>query len=240
MRLLVLTCLAAISLVSCQEDPQPANPTQTFTLEFAVVDEGTPVVPGGTFQLWDSVNVNLDIFRMHLARIAFRKTEGTWVEAKDVVLLEADKPQTMRYTLSVPTGSYNAFRFGIGLDSVLNASNPVSFPSSHPLSAAKGMYWSWAMMYRFILTEGRAAVGSTQVNYAHHPGRNDMFRMFTHEAPLAAGGTTQLQFDLEALYDGPSGIVHPMISPSIHTTPVDLADAFILMNNAPAAFSVVN
>jgi hypothetical protein len=240
MRLLVLTILMVGFLAGCQEDPQPVDPNQQFTLAFVVTDEGTPVVPGGNFQLWDSVNVDLDIFRMHLARISFRNAAGTWVEAKDVVLLEADKPATMRYVLTVPKGSYTAFRFGVGLDSVLNASDPVSFPSSHPLSAAKGMYWSWAMMYRFILTEGRATTGGTQVNYAHHPGRNDFYRTFTHEANLAAGATYALQFDLEALYDGPGGKVNPMASPSIHTTPADVADAIILMNNAPAAFSVVN
>ena len=177
---------------------------------------------------------------MYLSRISFRNASGNWVEAKDVILLEADKPETLTSTWSSPAGTYSAIRFGIGLDSLLNASDPTTFPSTHPLASAKGMHWSWAQMYRFITTEGRAVSGAAQTNYAHHPGRNDFYKSYTLERSIASGQNLAFDINIKTLYDGPDGQVNPMTVPGIHVTPEDVAFAIIMMNNAPAAFTPKN
>ena len=240
MRLSLLTLGLVVLLASCKDDPTPAPTNQNLTLSFSLTDGNQVVVPGGTFGLWDSVTVNLDVFRMYISRISLRTTSGNWLEVKDVVLLEANKPETMTYTWSIPVGTYTAIRLGIGLDSLLNAQEPSTFPPTHPLASAKGMHWSWAQQYRFISTEGRAVTATRQSNYAHHPGRNDMYRGFVLEKSIGANAHLKFDLNLKSLYDGPAGVVNPMDVQGIHVTPDDIAFAFILMDNSVSAIGEQN
>ncbi|MBT3647385.1 MAG: hypothetical protein HN542_03995 [Flavobacteriales bacterium] len=55
------------------------------------------------------------------------------------------------YKFSVPPGEYTNLKFGLGVRSDLNTTDPTDLPNEDPLSLYGGMHWTWATMYKFVM-----------------------------------------------------------------------------------------
>jgi hypothetical protein len=114
----------------------------------------------------------------------------------------------------VPTGTYNRFNFGIGVEQVLNATMPEDWPASHALSEPR--YWETESSYIFAKIEGNLdtlASGNADLEWAYHTGTNKLYVSLSTNSQLTIedGGTTRIIFTLdhEKLFgvgDGPIDI----------------------------------
>ena len=130
------------------------------------------------------------------------------------------------------------------LDSLMNASDPVSFESSHPLSIANNTYWSWVSKYKFFMLEGRVdsqSDGVPNAVFSYHSGFNSLYREITlplNEFDISSDGAyILLEFNLESVLYGEAGIVDFVSAPFSHSeNNYEIVE--IISNNLLNAFTI--
>jgi len=235
---------------SCKSnDPEPTPSTKgTLKLEFNLYN-------GANTMGWNEVvaidNVNeyrMEFMKFYLSNIYAVKTSGEEVKLADVVLANAAETDGMTFLFDLEKGSYDKIKFGFGLDSLLNASDPVQFSPEEPLSAAQAMYWSWATKYRFVRIDAKAnengTIGSPDdLLIAYHPGADEFYSVgeFVNPFTITVGNTTtfSMKLDMAAVFDGPGGVINMPTEPQTHTEPSDYQIAVKFIANWIAAFSVM-
>lgn len=233
---------------SCKND-EPAKPTTgTLNLSFALYN-------GANTMDWDETvaidNVNeyrMEFMKFYLCNLYAIKTNGDEVKLKDVLIADASVENGMTFTFTLAPGSYDKIRIGFGLDSLLNASDPVQFQPAEPLSAAQAMYWSWATKYRFVRIDAKAnengTIGSPDdILVAYHPGADEFYgtREFVNPFSITAGSTSNfdIKLDMAAVFNGPGGVLNIPTEPQTHTEPSDYDIAVKFIANWLAAFSAM-
>lgn len=247
--LIAAFALLLFNMSSCDRtEPVPSKPKNSKVLvKLNMVNDGVPMEWNEITQV-DGVNaLQFSLLKFYLSNIKIENGAGETSTLTDLILADADDGPAMEYTFSAKAGSYQAISFGIGLDPVQNASDPLDFAPSDPLSAASGMYWSWGMQYRFVVVEGRANVAgnvgsSDDLLLAYHPGA-DAFYETTRLAKafaLVENQTTTLNIniDIADFFNGPGGIIDIPTEPQTHTSPpyYDLAEKF--SKNFAASFTI--
>ena len=252
-RLLTLTlALATFAFVSgCKDDPEPpnnGNPTNkgNIVLQFSLYNGANAMAWDDVVSISDVIEYRMEFFKFYLSNLYAVKTDGSKVSLAEVILADASKSDGMKFTYTIPTGSYDKLEWGIGLDTVLNASDPVQFAASHPLSASQAMYWSWATKYRFVRIDAKANKDSTlgkpsDILLAYHPGADEFYSVIDLVKPFsiseAANTNFNVKLDMAALFDGPGGVITISTEPQTHTEPSDYHIAVKFMNNMKTAFS---
>lgn len=152
-----------LSIFSCKEkevsEPKEINPTEAaLTLTFEHFFNDNPL-----FIDMDSVVTNAAGNQLNIRNLKYLISNITLITASDSFVKLKDvygyiNPGDDRNTLKieqVPTGSYKAISFQLGLDSAINHSNPNQFAAQHPLNPnVNNMHWSWSGGYIFCTLEG--------------------------------------------------------------------------------------
>jgi len=157
--------------------------------------------------------VEINHCQYYLSGFALQRTDSSWLEFPNAVFYADLERQTLsrwRLAPSVPAGTYTALRFRVGLDSLLNHSDPASWPPSHPLSllSSAHMHWNWNSGYIFFKMEGQYQRPSMPVNggFSYHLGGDEMLRtVILPFSPLALEGPeTDLSVHLQmrGFFDG--------------------------------------
>ena len=236
---------------SCKDDPKPEQPENKGTLELTF-----EFYNGENPMLWDDVvsidDVNafkIEFLKFYLSNLSATRTSGEVDKLAEVLLANAAEPlDGMAFSFKLSPGSYDKIKIGFGLDSLLNASDPVQFLPEEPLSAAQAMYWSWATKYRFVRMDAKAnengPLGSSNdILVAYHPGADEFYgeREFINPFTIAKGETTtmRIKIDLAAVFNGPGGIINIPTEPQTHTEPSDYHISVKFIENWIAAFSVL-
>ena len=87
--------------------------------------------------------IQIDNLKFYLSHIKLIKTDNSEVELKDVMLCDLGNPNSLSFNNADVKGDFKAIKFSCGVDSVQNLTDPLSVPSSNPLSSDNNMYWSW-------------------------------------------------------------------------------------------------
>jgi hypothetical protein len=149
--------------------------------------------------------IRLDNLQLYAAPIEFRK-DGEWVETTDVSLVDFSIHAPSELA-SIPSGSYDAIRFGMGLPPGINTDiDPASYPNSHPLSVigSAGMFWTWASGYIFVKYEGKFALEQgTQLlePVSYHCGTDASYRTVTLELPSALMVEPEREYNVTLILD---------------------------------------
>lgn len=181
---LLLACLAFAS-PGC-DDP-PDEETATFVLDVKALVDDNPFVMGQTYQNVAGYKYNITTLRFYVSRLTLQKADGSEVEVKDVEYLRfetnhaATSAQGEQVKGAVPAGDYASLRFAIGVDSVLNHSDPAQYPSTHPLSIYSGSHWDWNPGYIFIKMEGNIDTvangsGTLDEGFLYHTGLDTLYQ----------------------------------------------------------------
>ncbi len=146
-----------------------------------------------------------------LSRMHLRRESGEWIRAGDWVEFIDPIAGRTRFTLDgIPDGSYDAVRFDLGLDEILDASDPAKRPPGHPLHPdVNGLHWSWRGGYVFLAAEGLWEQSKEKSGgWSYHLAGQDC--RGTVEVPvqidLGAPAELVLGFDAARLFDA----VHPV------------------------------
>ncbi len=190
--------MAALFLGACKEDVKtvqpPAGTSENFAFEIFLVDEnGHPISPNQSLTLPSGYTLRPSLFKMYVSQISLIDDNGNTTLLKDVALLDPLATDENSFRLAVPAGDYKSLQVGFGVDSVLNASDPLDFERDHPLSSYQSMYWTM-LKYRFAKFEGKAdGPDTSNIFIAYHPGRDELYqtRTFAFEQSFSgASGTT--------------------------------------------------
>lgn len=196
--ILFLVLIAAVGCTKKQPDsPQPAaTETGTIEVKFLGYADGALFEPGTPVRLPDGRPWTLDMLKFYVSDIELLRMDGSVDTLADVKLIDLDPSSSGKNAhgpgstleFRVPVGEYAGLRLRLGLDSLRNASDPALFGPEHPLSALKGMFWTWNTGYRFTVSDGmidvsEAGDGSDVKPFSYHPGGDEMGRALNFNRP---------------------------------------------------------
>ncbi len=179
---------------SCGDDEGPVTGTTTnLNITFKAVYDGQPLVFGESLTYTDGTAFNiskLQFFMSNANLISPNEADPNTpleTELSEVKLVDfssanataagATEGVTITYT-RIPTGEYNAFKFGLGVIPEYNDDVPADYSSSHPLGAPSN-YWEVWESYIFVKLEGRTDTtgnGEFDQSLLYHTGTNALFQ----------------------------------------------------------------
>ena len=188
----------------------------------------------------------IELLKFYFSNCVLEKQDGTLVPVVDVALVDYALSSPLSINIDVETGNYINLHFAIGLDSLMNASDPSDFDSSHPLSIANNTYWSWSSKYKFFMLEGRVdsqSDGIADATFSYHSGFNSFYREIT--IPLndfninSDGKTVLLELNLESVLYGEAGILDFVNQSNAHSLN-DYEILEIISDNLLNAFNIID
>ena len=186
----------------------------------------------------------VELLKFYFSNCVLEKQDGTLVPIVDVALVDYASTSPLSIDIDVETGNYINLHFAVGLDSLMNASDPVDFDSSHPLSIVNNTYWSWASKYKFFMLEGRVdsqSDGIPDATFSYHSGFNSLYREIT--VPLnnfnisSDGAALLLELNLESVLHGEVGVIDFVSEPFSHSEN-DYEILETISNNLVNAFTI--
>jgi len=157
--------------------------------------------------------VEINHCQYYLSGFALQRSDSSWLEFPDAVFYaDLERQLKPRWLLSstLPSGTYTAFRFRVGLDSLRNHSDPAAWPPSHPLSLLNSahMHWNWNTGYIFFKMEGQYQRPTLPINggFSYHLGGDEMARTVTLPfAPTSLEGRSadlSVHLRMRGFFDG--------------------------------------
>ena len=186
----------------------------------------------------------VELLKFYLSNLSLEKADGTRTILSDVNLIDYSTFSLLDVNADVDTGLYVNLHLGVGLDSLMNASDPADFSSSHPLSIAQNTYWTWASKYKFFMLEGRVDTSGAQdpdVIFSYHSGFDSLYKEIT--IPIedlfvtSDGDSLILEFDLGTAINGDYGVVD-FVDESFSHSESDFEIVERISNNLVNAFSI--
>ncbi|KAB2814817.1 MbnP family protein [Phaeocystidibacter luteus] len=230
-KILATLVLASLLLTGCKDDPEPGS----MMVRFSMNQNGEAVNLNETFGTDSVAALRIEALKFYISSLKLNG-HGQLAAVEVVDFSEGRVDFTFN---NIEAGSYSGLNFTLGLSEDQNASNPIDYATGHPLSASWGLYWSWAMKYRFVLLEGRGATdgtidgSSSDFFIALHPGADGLSQYVNLDQGITVSeGTTviyDVAIDVDELWDGPGGYIDLPNENQSHTTPSDyyLAEKFI-------------
>ena len=241
---LIFAFFTLILFESCEKDECSNAP---FNLSFnTYVSQDQFVLNNALYDDYMGRKFRVELLKFYFSNCFLEKQDGTLVPIVDVALVDYASTSPLSIDIDVETGNYINLHFAIGLDSIMNASDPVEFESLHPLSIANNTYWSWASKYKFFMLEGRVdsqSDGIPNVAFSYHSGFNSLYREITlplNEFNISSdGGSISLEMNLETILYGEAGIVDFVTTPFSHSeNNYEIVE--IISNNLMDAFNINN
>lgn len=196
-----------------------------------------------TVSLTDEYDFYLSLFRLYLAEIEVKGTDGT-KEVSSIELVDPASDLDNSFSVTIEEGDYQSLEMGFGVDAIQNDMDPGSFANEHPLSAYQSMYWSM-LKYRFAKFEGNATsriTGQNNILVAFHPGTDDLYQQLSFDLNINIrdGATTEIlmRLDINDFLDGPGGQIDLATEPQTHSEPSDIHIARAFMANLAASAKV--
>lgn len=199
----------------------------TFQLNFnAFVSGGQPLVINQPYADSAGYTLQIEDLKFYISNLTLVKNNNQEVIIKDVDLIDL-KAAGENYTSAlVPLGDYKEIKFGIGVDSLLNDTDPTTYNVGHPLSTFQNTYWPWVAQYRFIMLEGRADTingSSSNLNQllSYHTGAKSLYREYSKSInfsiQLDATHEESLSINLNKIFYGSAGDVDLINETSTHS-----------------------
>lgn len=156
-------------------------------------------------------------WKIFLSGITLLNDRGEEAILSEVSLISLEDTVSQMVSGNFPAQHITGIRFGIGLDSALNHSDPVSYPSDHPMSSSTGMFWNLSTQYIFAKVDAVASTDGIHLPSANHPisyhiGRDTVYQERTitgWDIDIIPGmtATGTLTVDLKQLLFGPSDTI---------------------------------
>ena len=214
--LFFLTFSSLLLAASCGKENTNPIDTANLNLSFRATYEGETLVLNEDYNYLDN-SVRFSRINFYIADLAAVNNDGE-TELSEIQFIDltpthnnlADAEQgTIRSFSKVPVGTYNQLKFGVGVPTDLNKTNPSDYSTTHPLGADNsGEYWEAWDSYIFAKIEGQYDVdgdgtysGEKDISFAYHAGgdREGLYSLIELDDNLVlkAGETTDLVFELD-------------------------------------------
>ena len=172
---LAMIAAVALAITACKKDEEtpPSTPSQpsttgSVTAEFDMVFGTQPFELNTSFtHPMTGDELTFTMFRFYLSNVRLQKSDGTWwTEPDSYRIIDAATDEGHHFHIEdVPTGSYTAMEYVLGVDSTHN----VSGAQTGALSPTNNMFWSWNSGYIMLKAEGTSPQSSSG-NFMYHLG----------------------------------------------------------------------
>jgi len=245
-KLVVLAICSMLLFNACEkEELKHECKRGPFHLSFNTLVNGEQFVLNDTlYEDYLGRKYRVELLKFYLSNWALEKQDGSMVSFGAVNLVDYSSENTLNIDAIIDTGLYVNLHFGVGLDPLMNASDPADFESSNPLSIAQNTYWSWASKYKFFMFEGRVDTLGGQdpdVIFSYHSGFDTLYREITVNLQdlfiTSEADSIALEMDLARVINGDDGIVDFVDKPFSHSLS-DFEIVETISNNLSNAFTV--
>ena len=178
-----------------------------------------------------------------ISQPSLQREDNTWYELPEQFeWIDLSSRRTSFTLTDIPSGSYKALRFSIGVPSETNNKDPSNHPANHPLNPnLNNLHWTWSGNYIFLALEGyyRASEKETKGFVFHLANDQNFSRIqlaanFNMETKTAIG----ISFNLKKILTQPRPISFQKDGNSTHSKEGDpIASA--LVANLQSTFSVL-
>ena len=255
--LTVLVLSTSLLLIGCSDHPSNSIHDDHGSIQVSIdhVFDSAPFMFDKAYSLPNGESVKGTMLKYYVSNISFEKADGsTHVIPQDESYFFIDESIESSKKLlldHIPSGTYTAIRFTIGVDSLRSTMGLDKRKGILDIgAAAQDMYWSWNSGYIHLKFEGSFTAPNSSGDIRYHVGgfggyssptinaiRN--IRLTLNTAPLVVTGTSQkslaLSADLKKMFTGsiPFSVAE---NSSVMFSPfcVTIADNYATM------FSVVN
>lgn len=187
---------------------------------------------GNNFSLNQVINdqlgraIKIELLKFYISNVHLHFMQGGTVKIEDVLLINFNQSAGVEFLIKAPIGTYNGISFGLGLDTQQNASDPSTFPATHPLSVLQNTYWTWATKYRFIMLDGKGdGNGDGNLNdlFSYHAGDDLLyntlqFNTASFQVKTKQISTLEIKLDIDKVFFGSNGILDFVTESSTHAT----------------------
>lgn len=157
----------------------------------------------------------------YLSNIKAIQSDGSAHLLTDIAFISLADSNQHLITNKLPTGDYTGFEVSLGVDSILNNQDPVTWDPDHPLSVYNNMYWTWATMYIFAKLEGFEVHNNDTIPFYMHVGTNPLYRanlFVDHPFTLSTGGGQEnIEIDIYQILNQPGYTFNLTVDGKTHT-----------------------
>ena len=176
-----------------------------------------------------------------LSGLALQRLDGSWLESESWQgFASLTRSSVLPLADGLPSETFQAVRFQVGLPPTLNGAEPSQWAPGHPLHPDTcGLHWGWQGGYVFLAAEGRWLKPDTALGgFSFHLATAPLLTSVTLPIHLKGGGpqTLRLAFDASILL---AGIDFVRDGDATHSRPGDPL-ATRLQANLRRAFRVVS
>ena len=237
--------LSFFLIAACNSDDESNNSQVTSQIKFI------PKVGNENYSISDTVTysngntLRYDDFKFYISNVRLIGTNGVETYVDSVELIDFKTSGKNVFDINLDSGPYEKIKFGIGLTPDLNSQDPTLVSVNHPLSTLHNMYWSWALMYRFITISGFYATNPNDdltETFTYHPGRDQLYKeveLNLNQKHFYDDTVLEIKLDVAGLMDK-TAIVDIENNPSWHGSISDIAVAQKIVDNFAASLSINN
>ena len=245
MKKVLIIVIAILIFAGCKQDTCGCTPQNIVEVSFQLQKDGQNIDIQQEFMA-DSLGIVVQKLRFYISHLSIHSTNNSDYKLSDVSIVDLEEPSLMTFQFLADEGSYDAIKFGVGLDATQNGQDPATFPLEHPLSTFYNMYWGWAAMYKFLEFQGKAnpsgVIGNpNEVAFSYHPGANDFYKTYSLPVSFSVTSTKPrivVLIDYDIIFNGADGSVDVLTENQSHTTPADYDIAERIMFNFGESLSV--
>lgn len=228
MKKIALILISTLIFAGCKEESCECTPQNIVEVSFQLQKDGQDIAIQEEFNA-DSLAIVVQKMRFYLSHISIHNTSDYEVKLTELSIVDLEEPSLTTFQYLADEGSYDAIKFGVGLDATQNGQDPATFPLEHPLSTYYNMYWGWAAMYKFMEFQGKAnpsgVIGNpNEVAFSYHPGANAFYKTYSLPVSFKVSSTKStivVHIDYDTIFNGSAGSVDVLTENQSHTTPDD-------------------
>ncbi len=242
-RILAFSLFAILAFSCCKDDDIDCCTTPvdgSLELNFTTQTQNGNMILFQDFDLNDGTQLNVNKLQFYISDIRLLKgNEEVKISEVELVSFKSHSNPTTAASgesfnfADIPAGTYTGVKFGIGVDSELNANDPTFYNglgTDHILGSGID-YWSGWNSYIFTKIEGffdrnsngTAGGGDPEEEITYHTGTNELYREKTISADIdiAEGGsfTLPLVVDMDKIFNSAASVDIPN-EPVAHSNPL--------------------
>lgn len=198
--LLAILSIAVLTISACTEETGEG----TLTLKYEAQINDQALAFNTDYDL-NGETVHFELIQFYVSDVHIHDADGAnMIEVKDVAFIDLSDESTTSFSKVLEAGSYKNPMYTVGLSEDLNASDPSTFESGHPLSLGNSMYWMMSNAYIYFKIEGFRTVAGVDEPFVYHVGHAvlGLGKMGNKAFTINDGNTTTIvnTLDLNSLF----------------------------------------
>jgi len=224
--------LALFTLIfsSCKKETEG-----TLAIDFVTRFNQQPLALNSKYPFQNG-EIEFTMVNFYVSNISVEDKDGIGkIPLKDVDLVKMGSNSTLNFTLK--EGAYKNLFLGLGLDEILDSTDPSMYGNDHPLGINQNNFWLMSNSYIYVKIEGFFYVNGDKLNISYHLGDTSFYKTLTstNAFSIYANNTTNKKviLNLEQFFN------NVIIEDNLSTHTVEnVPFALLMMNNFEAALTI--